>query len=297
MPELISPEVECLKLKQALNENHRLAWKSAADSIQRAVLAGETLVKWKKLLPHGQFEPFTKQHFDGSLRTARSYMQAAKGLSALPKSAGSAVLATENSMEGLLKRLKKDDSRAVDGGPSPNRTRGNPALSAESQDACSDDSISEKGRPGGESKPSSSNSTPVSSAPEPGEAADSSGEDERTDSQGSGSEPVKEIDPRPPRSGTEKLGTGYVGKCPNCAGSKWTAEGNCAKCNQPFGEPVGDRSEDEDPAGILRSKGVKTAEALLRVFDDLNHLVPKAGAHKQAIELCKSLLKSAKFWK
>ena len=63
--ELHDVEVECLKLKKAINDNHKLAQKSASDAIERAILAGELLTRWKELLPHGRFESFTETHFDG----------------------------------------------------------------------------------------------------------------------------------------------------------------------------------------------------------------------------------------
>jgi rubredoxin len=214
-------------------------------------------------------------------------------------------LGTEDSLKGLIKRMKKDKPKKQ---------------------------VSEKGSPGGGLSPSST-VPPASAAPEPGEAADSSdvhtehccrkcgckygdkkctvvsgeklashpcencdsGEDERTDLQGT---KPQETDPRPPRSGKDKP-VDY-GKCPVCAGIRWKelkAGVVCAKCGAPHGEPVGDRAEDADPAGIKRAKAVKTCEALMREFDDLNLLVPKAGTHKQSIELCKTLLKSAKGWK
>lgn len=261
MPELISPEVECLKLKAALNESWRLSQQAAKDAVDRAIQTGGFLCRWKELLEHGKFEVFVEKHFEGSLRNAQVLMKVAKGLTSLPKSAATALLTTEDSLNGIMRRLKKDKPKK----------------------------ISAKGSPGGGLSPSST----VPPAPETGETADSSGEDERTDSQGS--EPVKETDPRPPRSGKDKAG-GYMGKCPNCAGSKWTAEGFCAKCNQPFGEPVGDRTE-ADPASDHRAKTTKALEAAMRGFDDLNLILPKAGAHKQVIELCKNLLKSAKGWK
>lgn len=59
------------------------------------------------------------------------------------------------------------------------------------------------------------------------------------------------------------------GSCPHCKGTKWTEteDGvNCSKCNHPHGEPVGDVSEDR--VKTLKSKTGKTAEALLRCFDD-----------------------------
>lgn len=87
------------------------------------------------------------------------------------------------------------------------------------------------------------------------------------------------------------------GKCPSCAGTKWKSDESgvsCAKCNHPHGEPVGD--VDGDRVSVQRSKTVKTVEALMRAFDDLNLLLPKP-AHGPAIASCKSLLSTAKGWK
>ena len=100
-------EVECLKLKKSINENHHLFQKAIGEAIERGVLAGEMLLRWKELLPHGRFESFTETHFDGSLRTARTYMQAAKYLNSLPKRQRTAVLKEERSISGLIEHPKK----------------------------------------------------------------------------------------------------------------------------------------------------------------------------------------------
>lgn len=87
------------------------------------------------------------------------------------------------------------------------------------------------------------------------------------------------------------------GRCPNCASTKWTTDDegtHCAKCHHPHGEPSG--GADEDRVGIQRSKTVKTAEALMRAFDDLNTLCANT-KHGEAISGCKALLKLAKGWK
>lgn len=86
------------------------------------------------------------------------------------------------------------------------------------------------------------------------------------------------------------------GKCPNCGGSKWTDDNGlaCAKCHHPHGEPVGD--VDEDRVSIQRSKTVKTVEALMRAFDDLNFLSSKPRVHGEAIRLCKAALVIAREW-
>lgn len=87
------------------------------------------------------------------------------------------------------------------------------------------------------------------------------------------------------------------GKCPNCASAKWTQDEfgvACAKCCHPHGEPSG--GADEDRIAIQKSKTVKTCEALMRAFDDLQTLVARP-EHAEAIRSCKALLKTARAWK
>ena len=82
-------------------------------------------------------------------------------------------------------------------------------------------------------------------------------------------------------------------KCPNCLGTKWR-DGACVKCSQPEGEPAGE--VDEDRIGIQRSKTRKTIEALMRAFDDLQMLSPNT-LHKGAIDQCKGLMEDLEVWK
>jgi len=86
------------------------------------------------------------------------------------------------------------------------------------------------------------------------------------------------------------------GKCPSCSKTTWTksTEGVvCAKCNHPHGEPAGDTNEDA--LKTMRQKTVKTAEALLRAFDDLN-LLRARSEYDEAILRCKQLLAIAHSW-
>jgi hypothetical protein len=168
-------------------------------------------------------------------------------------------LSREDSLTGLIDRLKPDDS------------------------------ISAKGKPGGEE--TSLPKTPPSPGPASGEAADS-GKDGPL-----GTKPDQ--DPRPPRTEQSGVASDKLGKCPNCASTKWTRDNFgcyvCAKCSQPHGEPTG--GTDEDRVGIQRSKTVKTLEAALRAIDDLNMLLPKPDQHTEAVASCKFLLKTARAWK
>jgi hypothetical protein len=87
------------------------------------------------------------------------------------------------------------------------------------------------------------------------------------------------------------------GKCPNCAGEKWTEDEDgvsCAKCKHPHGEPTG--GADEQRIATQRSKTIKTVEALQRAFDDLHLLLPRP-EHTEAAKTCKVLLRMARAWK
>jgi len=104
------------------------------------------------------------------------------------------------------------------------------------------------------------------------------------------------LEDAPPQTAATESAPDY-GKCPNCAGTKWSEDEDgvaCAKCHHPHGEPAGD--VDEDRVNTQRQKTVKTAEALLRAFDDLQHIAAKP-AHKEAVAGCKRLLDIAKAWK
>ena len=59
----------------------------------------------------------------------------------------------------------------------------------------------------------------------------------------------------------------------------------------------GDESETEPQAfKIQRSKTIKTVEALMRAFDDLNGMHTSHKSHRDAITSCKVLLQTAKDW-
>ena len=92
-------------------------------------------------------------------------------------------------------------------------------------------------------------------------------------------------------------GDSEYGKCPNCAGTKWDSDEfgvSCSKCHHPYGEPAGDL--DDGNLKTQRQKTVKTIEALMRAFDDLQTIKarPELG---DVMDSCKALLKIAKGWK
>lgn len=300
------------RLIPEINAHYREFKKSSQDALSNAIAIGEKLWKVKESLPHGEFLEAVEQRCDFTIRWGQVCMKLAESLPPLLKLLDQA--AKPNTIEEALEFIK-------DHAP-PKVVKSAAASALLKSTTPNEGSTSENDRP--QAKPGSNPAVCPEIYPDPGEAADSkvaagreartsegtlrapeggsnppataSGEDERTDSQGS--EPVKETDPRPPRSGKEKPGTGT---CPCCTGKKWVQDEfgfTCAKCHHPWGEVADVQIEEQQGhAGTLREKTRKTMEAAMRCFDDLNTLIPKAGAHKQAIELCKNLLKSAKSWK
>jgi hypothetical protein len=109
-------------------------------------------------------------------------------------------------------------------------------------------------------------------------------------------EQVKTVKDAIKKAGVKPAGKRDLGKCPNCGKSKWDEDEDgysCASCHHPHGEPVGD--PDDGAVKKQRQKTVKTCEALMRAFCDLNRLSSNR-AHKGCIESCKGLLKIAKEW-
>ena len=238
--EIADPELECLKLKKQINDNHRLAQTAMADAVDRAVLTGELLLQWKEQLPHGDFEPFVETHFDGSLRTARAYMQATKQLNALPKTARSAVLKQERSISGLISNTKPKEKQ---------------------------------GKPGGAE--SSSETPPVADGPASSaatETADPSGFYDAEETRvladrylgTSESAAIEPEDKCPNCAGTKWVEDEFG----------WV----CKKCQQPHGEASG--GADDDQVLTLRQKTRKTLEAAMRCFDDLHHVCPSGKHHE-----------------
>jgi hypothetical protein len=85
--------------------------------------------------------------------------------------------------------------------------------------------------------------------------------------------------------------------CPNCGTNDWDEDDLCRKCNHPYGEPVGDEDEPEEPDWhVLKRKAVKTAEALLRAVDDLNEVKRIPKRKHQAHALLKELLPVVSEW-
>jgi hypothetical protein len=81
--------------------------------------------------------------------------------------------------------------------------------------------------------------------------------------------------------------------CPNCGASDYDADEDglyCRACKEPAQEQMSKRAVTQ------RQKTIKTVEALMRAFDDLQDLRP-GNRHQESIDGCKALLRIAREWK
>ena len=239
------------------NKLHGYVEKALGEATKHALEIGQELLAAKATIPHGSWESECDRLFDGSASTARFYMQFAKNMAALPKRQQSCVLFLEGTLKGAADAAKK-----AAGKKPPSRSHQEEPEDEEEAEEVIDVEFEE---------------------------ADDTGEDD--DSEGIPEEPISQ----PPRKGKDKPVD--LGKCPNCAGAKWDEDDDgwyCAKCRHPYGEPAGD--VDDDRLKTQRQKTVKTAEALMRAFDDLQCMKARP-EHDKAIETCKGLLETARGWK
>ena len=273
----MSNELQAMSLIDEIKQCHSMALDKLNEGFSYAIRCGELLTECKALLKaegSTTFGVWTEQFLDFSPRTAQRYMKLHKDLGQLSNTTRLSFLQSADSISSLQNLLPQNNKS----------TRGD-------------------GDGGCQQKPDSSGLPPASCKPEtvqpPPDTLPDPFDDEFPD-------PEPESGQREPRAGNGKPGAGGngtppkpdLGKCPNCAGTKWKDNGDgkvCSKCNHPHGEPAGD--VDQDRIKIQRSKTVKTAEALMREFDDLNLLLPRTSQHATAISRCKLLLEAAKEWK
>jgi hypothetical protein len=91
-----------LTLAAQINAEHAAIGDALSTMLPRARKAGVLLLEAKAQVAHGEWGEWLATHFTGSERTARAYMQVARGWGEIDlKTAGSAVL----SLEGALKLL------------------------------------------------------------------------------------------------------------------------------------------------------------------------------------------------
>ncbi len=60
-----------------INSEHRECGKAARSAVGHAIAAGDSLIKVKFSLDHGEFGAWIRDNFEGSERTAQAYMRCA----------------------------------------------------------------------------------------------------------------------------------------------------------------------------------------------------------------------------
>ena len=88
------------------NVLHKYVQDDLGEAAKHALETGEYLMAAKLAVPHGSWESECDRLFDGSSRLARSYMQFAKNMSALPKRQTRAILMLEGTLDGAAKAAK-----------------------------------------------------------------------------------------------------------------------------------------------------------------------------------------------
>jgi hypothetical protein len=88
---------------KALNEEHHSCERAAASAVEHAIKAGELLIYAKAEVKHGEWEPWLKENFEGSLRTAQMYMRVFRNRDKLTK----AKRVSDLSLRGALKELSE----------------------------------------------------------------------------------------------------------------------------------------------------------------------------------------------
>jgi len=90
-------------LAKRINEEHRRCEGAVNAALEHAMNAGDLLLEAKGSAPHGTWQGWLEDHFDGSVRTAQAYMRVAsrRGEVEAAKTQSSAPL----SLDGALKAL------------------------------------------------------------------------------------------------------------------------------------------------------------------------------------------------
>ena len=71
-------ETELYSLAQRINAEHRACATAVNAALEHALNAGDLLLKARDCCPRGTWEAWTKENFEGSLRTAQAYMRVAR---------------------------------------------------------------------------------------------------------------------------------------------------------------------------------------------------------------------------
>lgn len=163
MPKKSNLPIEVHDHFRKANVLHGYVTTELGEASQHALETGQELLAAKKAIPHGGWETECNRLFDGSDRTARSYMQFAKNMDALPKRQKSAVLLLEGSIDGAAKAAKKAAK------PKPPKPQAEPIdvdsdpVAAQVQEAVASVAAEDLSKPAGK-KPAKKKPPPLKSA-------------------------------------------------------------------------------------------------------------------------------------
>jgi len=266
------------ELAEEIKQAHAMATTHGLQTIEHALRVGQLLTEAKSRCEHGKWIAWLDGNFEFDQRTASTYMRCYQNrdkLAVLSNRKRASDLSIRTS-ERLLSYEKPAVKATLDEIPKSVRES---ILAGKTK--ATDAQI--KALAGADEAAASQVARDIRTGKQPdlGKAMQAAG--------------IKAPKRKPKSSGKPLLAD--LGRCPVCLSTKWDEDEDgiaCSKCHQPYGEAAGE--VDDSRVSIQRSKTVKTAEALMRAFDDLNQLKPKA-EHKPAIAACKGLLILAKGWK
>jgi N6-adenosine-specific RNA methylase IME4 len=99
---------EFSKLATQINEHHRLCETSLNKGLEHAIEAGRLLLKAKQLCARGKWLVWLRENFDGSERTAQTYIQAVR---LLPRLNGNPQRVADFSLRGVVKAMARASCR------------------------------------------------------------------------------------------------------------------------------------------------------------------------------------------
>lgn len=86
---------------------HTYVQENLGEATKHALGTGQELLEAKKVVAHGNWEESCDRMFDGSIRTAQSYMAFAKDFAKLKSAQKPALLMLESTLEGAAKAARK----------------------------------------------------------------------------------------------------------------------------------------------------------------------------------------------
>ncbi len=85
---MVPESVALMSLAQRINDEHQQCAAAVRAGLQHAMAAGALLLEARRLVPHGQWGSWLREHCHVSERTAQAYMQVARQLPARLEAAG-----------------------------------------------------------------------------------------------------------------------------------------------------------------------------------------------------------------